>query len=238
MLRIHLNAPPGNLLDEMMVLDLLESLEGIESQSHLRAILLTGEGEDFCFGVDVSQHSAERVPRLLERYLSLVFRLFCIDIPTMAVVHGDCFGAGLDLVSCCSYVFAAPMARFGQSEIKLGLFPAAGSALLPWRLGGARALDLCVSGRTIGTDEALHMGLIHDVTADPDKAAQDFFRQTLAPRSPRSLRLAERAVRAGFTPTLKRRFEEIQTLYLAELMSGPDSLEGVEAFLKKRSPRM
>jgi cyclohexa-1,5-dienecarbonyl-CoA hydratase len=134
-------------------------------------------------------------------------------------------------------LFASPEASFGQPEIKLGVFPPMASLILPWRLGGGRALDLCVSGRTIGAELAHAWGLVHEVTADPAAAAARFVAEQLLPRSGSSLRFAERAARRALIRALDDALPALERLYLDELMGTPDANEGISAFLEKRPPR-
>jgi cyclohexa-1,5-dienecarbonyl-CoA hydratase len=237
LLRLTLDAPPGNVLDAEMMDGLIDALERHRPSPDLKGLLLEGAGEHFCYGASIPEHTPDRVAGMLRRFHRLVRGLFSVAVPTLASVQGRCLGGGLELAACCSFLFAAPGALFGQPEIRLGVFAPAASVLLPWRLGGGRALDLCVSGRSVGAAEALQMGLLHRIDPDPGKAAEEFFLEGLAPRSAAALRFAERAVREGFLPELEARLEAVETLYLDELMATEDAVEGIAAFLQKRPPR-
>jgi cyclohexa-1,5-dienecarbonyl-CoA hydratase len=237
LLRLTLNAPPGNVLDAEMMDALLDAIERHRLEPGLKGILFDGAGEQFCYGASVPEHTPDRVAGMLSRLHKLVRTVFAVEVPTLAAVRGQCLGGGLELAACCSFLFAAPKAHFGQPEIRLGVFAPAASVLLPWRIGGGRALDLCVSGRSVNAQEALQMGLIHQIDEDPGKAAETFFLDTLGPRSGAALRLAEKAVRMGFEPILEARLVAVEKLYLDELMATEDAVEGITAFLEKRPPR-
>lgn len=101
-------------------------------------------------------------------------------------------GGGLELAAFCSWILASPDAMFGQPEIKLAVFPPMASLLLPWRLGGARGLDSCVSGRSVSADVAMKMGLVHSIAEDPVEACVAFAQR--AP--PRVLRVVAPVRRA------------------------------------------
>lgn len=239
-LHLLLDAPRGNLLDEAMLAELtrvLGALEGGGADPLLRAIVFEGAGAHFCFGASVAEHTRERAPAMLRQLHGLFRRLAALSVPTVAVVRGACLGGGLELAAWCSFVFASPDATFGQPEIKLGVFPPMASLILPWRLGGGRALDLCVSGRTVGAEAAHAWGLVHEVAADPAAAATRFISEQLLPRSGPSLRFAERAARQALLRALDDALPALERLYLDELMATPDANEGIAAFLERRAPR-
>jgi cyclohexa-1,5-dienecarbonyl-CoA hydratase len=227
----------GNVLDAAAVAAIDMALDEYGHTPSLRAILFSGAGERFCLGASVQEHTPAQVTGLLSRFHGLFRRLARLGIPTAAAVRGECLGGGLELAAWCTWVFAAPDARFGQPEIKLGVFPPLASLLLPWRVGGGHALDLCVAGHNIDAHEAHRIGLVHQVSPDPLATARAFLADTLNGLSPTSLRFAERAVRLG----LMRRFEDelpaLERLYLDELMRTVDAVEGITAFLERRPPQ-
>ncbi|MFO0728955.1 MAG: enoyl-CoA hydratase-related protein [Myxococcota bacterium] len=236
-LRVVLEAPPGNVLDSSMIEALTAFFDEQSAPSAVRALILEGAGKHFSFGASVAEHRREEVASMLARFHRMLRTLAQLSIPTLAAVRGQCLGGGLELVGLCTWIFAAPEAAFGQPEIQLGVFAPAASAVLPWRLGGGRALDLCVSGRTIRAEEARAMGLVHELATDPAAAALAFAEAMLVPKSAASLRFAERAVRLGLVQALEGRLMELEKLYLEELMETPDANEGLAAFLEKRAPR-
>ena len=111
------------------------------------------------------------------------------------------------------------------------------SLLLPWRLGGGAALDLCVTGRSVDAAEAQRMGLVNAVTDDPEAWVSALFAESLRPTSASSLRFAERAARADLMRRLERDLPELERLYLDELMTTHDANEGIAAFLERRAPQ-
>jgi len=131
-------------------------------------------------------------------------------------------------------IFAAPDASLGQPEMMLGVFAPAASCLMPERMGQARAEDLLYSGRSVKGDEALATGLVDALADDPSAAALAWIETHLKPKSASSLRLAVRAARADFVRRTTARLDEVEALYLNELMATGDAVEGLNAFLEKR----
>jgi cyclohexa-1,5-dienecarbonyl-CoA hydratase len=131
-------------------------------------------------------------------------------------------------------LFAAPDAKLGQPEIKLAVFAPAASCLLPERIGQAKAEDLLVSGRSMGSEEALATGLVDIVSEDPEAAALDYFDQYLASSSASTLRFAVLAARHEYRQRVIAKLERVEALYLSQLMETHDAVEGLTAFLEKR----
>jgi cyclohexa-1,5-dienecarbonyl-CoA hydratase len=140
-------------------------------------------------------------------------------------------------VSFCNRVYAAPDARLGQPEIALGVFAPVASLLLPHRVGRAAAEDLCLSGRTIGAEAALHIGLVEELAEDPEADAMAYATEQLAKHSASSLRHAMRAVRGHFLEGFLKGLVNLEHDYLHELMATADAVEGISAFLQKRPPQ-
>jgi len=234
LLHITLNTPKANILDKAMVGAIADTLAEHGSSRDLRTIAFEGAGSHFSFGASVEEHQAEHVAAMLSQFHALFRQLAELSVPTMAIVHGQCLGGGLELASYCSWIFADNSARFGQPEIKLAVFAPMASILLPWRCGGTAALDLCVSGRSISAADAYRIGLVSSVSNDPAATAQRFFEENLAQLSASSLRFAEKAARRSLLRALKEDLPTIERLYLDELMKTADANEGIAAFLDRR----
>lgn len=235
LLRLTLNAPKGNVLDTEMIRGLTDALERHEGPG-VKAVLFEGAGAHFSFGASVPEHTKSEVGRMLPAFHELFRALLRASVPTFAAVRGRCLGGGLELAAYCSWIFASPDAILGQPEIKLAVFPPMASLLLPWRLGGSRGLDLCVSGRSVGAEEAQRMGLVHAIAEDPAAAAVAFAKEHLLGSSASSLRFAERASRLGLSRLFDDALPALEKLYLRELMETPDANEGITAFLERRKP--
>jgi cyclohexa-1,5-dienecarbonyl-CoA hydratase len=236
LLRLELHAPKGNVLDGEMIASLDTALVSASREPGLKAVLFCGAGDHFSFGASVPEHRKEQAPGMLAAFHGMIRRLCTLNIPSFACIRGSCLGGGLELASACSLLLASPDAKLGQPEIKLAVIAPLGSVLLPWRIGG-RAVDLLISGRTITAQEAKEMGLLLEVTTDPEGAALEYMRKHLWNSSASSLRFAEEAARRPLVKALSEDLKQIEQMYVERLMETPDANEGIEAFLAKRPPR-
>jgi cyclohexa-1,5-dienecarbonyl-CoA hydratase len=137
----------------------------------------------------------------------------------------------------CHRLFASADAKFGQPEIALGVFAPIASIVLPERVGRAHAEDLCLTGRMVGAQEGLAMGLVDEVTAgDPADAAIAWAQTHFSARSASSLRFAVQAIRADLAARIRVELPALEAAYVNELMATHDAVEGLQAFLDKRPP--
>jgi cyclohexa-1,5-dienecarbonyl-CoA hydratase len=236
--RVVLGGSKGNIFDGQLTTSAADVFRDAARASQLKAMILEGDGAHFSFGASVQEHLPDQVSGMLERFHRMLFALLDSHVVALAAVTGRCLGGGLELATICDRVFASRTASLGQPEIALGVFAPAASVALAHRIGHARAVDLCLTGRTVGATEALAIGLVDEVVEDrPAEAALAWARTHLAARSAASLRLATRAVRARLVNALRTELPEIERLYLDELMQTSDAVEGLRAFLEKREPR-
>lgn len=234
--RVFLARPKANIVDSKMV----ESLTGVwrsaAGAADLKAVCVEGEGAHFSFGASVQEHLPEHVGAMLRGFHAMFHALAAANVATLAVVRGQCLGGGLELAAFCNRVFAAADARLGQPEIKLGVLAPVASVILPHRIGRAAAEDLCLSGRTLTAAQAQASGLVDEVADDPAAAALAYAREHLLPHSAAALRCAQRALRQQWYREVFAALAAAEQLYLEELMSTADAVEGVRAFLDKRAP--
>jgi cyclohexa-1,5-dienecarbonyl-CoA hydratase len=235
--RVRLATPKANILDREKSEILSAIFEEAKGAPGLKVVVLEGEGPHFSFGASVQEHLPESCAAMLKGFHSLFYRMLDASVPTLAAVRGQCLGGGLELAAFCDRLFAAPDAQLGQPEILLGVFAPVASVLLAERMGRGGAEDLLLSGRSIPAEEAWRRGLVDEIAADPGEAALEYARRHLLPRSASSLRLARRAARRGFERRFGAELSEVEGIYLNELMSTADAVEGLNAFLEKRPPR-
>jgi len=234
---LTLNRPPLNILTLVMIRELTEALATVAEQPRLKALVLTATGKAFCAGVDVADHTADRVEPMIREFGALFTRMRTLPMPTIAVVQGAALGGGTELAVACDQVLAASSARFGQPEIKLGVFPPIAAALFPQLIGYQRAARLLFSGEVVTASEAAQLGLITYVAAD-DELGTTLERQLTQLRglSAAALRLAKRALICGADLGVARALPQIEDLYLEDLMATADANEGIQAFIEKRQP--
>lgn len=235
--RLVLDRPPLNVLDLATLEALHDAVREASADRTLKALVLEGAGRAFCAGVDVADHTADRVGRTLALFHGVVKGLLAFDAPVVALVHGATLGGGCELALAADIVLAADDLRIGQPEIRLAVFPPAAAALLPRLAGRSRALDLVLTGRTLGATEAQAMGLVSRVfPAASFAAGAEAVLEDLAALSGPALRLAKRAVTQGLDRPLAAALDGAESLYLDELMHLSDAHEGLAAFLEKRPP--
>jgi cyclohexa-1,5-dienecarbonyl-CoA hydratase len=234
LLRLTLARPKANIVDAAMIAALTAALGEHLPAAPLRAVILGAEGPHFSFGASVEEHLPGSFSQMLQSLHALVRQLVQSPVPVLVAVRGQCLGGGLEVAAAGNLIFAAPGAMFGQPEVKLAVFAPAASCLLPERIGQSHAEDLLFSGRSISADEALRIGLVAAVTDDPDQSALDYFDQHLASLSASSLRFAVRAARAEVVRRISVKLDVVEKMYVEELMTTHDAVEGLTAFVGKR----
>ncbi|MGZ5133363.1 MAG: cyclohexa-1,5-dienecarbonyl-CoA hydratase [Caldimonas sp.] len=236
LLRLRLDRPKANIVDAEMIGALHGAFEGARQRTTWRGVLLDAEGPNFSFGASVEEHLAPRCADMLATLHALVLEMLAFPAPILVAVRGQFLGGGLELALAGGPIFAAPDAKFGQPEMKLGVFAPAASVLLPYRVNQPTAEDLLLSGRTIGAGEARAIGLVAEVADDPGAAARPRVAQHLHGKSAAALRCALVAARAPMLRDVPARLAEVERLYLGRLMATRDANEGLDAFLAKRQP--
>jgi cyclohexa-1,5-dienecarbonyl-CoA hydratase len=228
----------GNIITEDVVRALRSGLESLADTPHLKLITIEGSGVDFSFGASVPEHTADRISSVLPSMHALIDDVLDAPAATAAIVRGRCLGGGFELALACDLMFAADDARFGLPEISLGVFPPAGSVLLPRRVGASRASRAVLTGESWPAAACHEMGLLEVlVPSEALSAAVDrWFDEHLAGKSAAALRHAAIAARTGLRAEVRALLPEVERLYLDELMRTHDAVEGVEAFLQKRRP--
>jgi cyclohexa-1,5-dienecarbonyl-CoA hydratase len=237
--RIVLSAPKANILDRAMMNEIVAGLDTLRNRNELKAIVVEGEGPHFSFGASIEEHLPEEIAKTLTLLHVLLEALLSTPVPTIAAVRGQCLGGGLELALACDLIMAEEGAQFGLPEIKLGVFPPAGAALLPVRIGASRSAELIITGESCPAASALSAGLVHRIApAGELNACLDAWLQTdFLPRSATALHFAARAARRTLVRALNTELPELERLYLDELMVHPDPVEGIRSFLEKRQPR-
>lgn len=235
-LRLVLDSPPGNVIDLEMIESLRAAVAKAGREPGLKAVVFEGEGKNFSYGASVPEHRPGEIDRVLPRFHDLFRDLFDIARPMIAIARGKCLGGGLELAAFCNWIFASPDAQLGQPEIRLGVFAPLGSLLLAERVGRPTAEAMCLTGQVIGAEDALEDGLVDFVAEDPGEAADAWIEQNLLPLSAAALHYAVRAVRQPMRQSFMDGLDELERMYLRELMRTEDAREGIAAFIDKRPP--
>lgn len=235
--RVTFGATKGNVLDCATMGELNAVFREARTAPALKAVCLEGAGAHFSYGASVQEHLPGQVEPMLAAIRQLAFDILDSDVVVVAVVRGQCLGGGLEVASLCHRIVASATASLGQPEITLGLFAPIASLVLPERIRRADAERICLTGQPVGAAEALAIGIVDEVSAgDPMVDALAWLRTHTASKSASSLRLAVRAIRMPFAARFKAMLPEIERVYLEQLMPTHDAVEGVQAFLEKRTP--
>jgi enoyl-CoA hydratase/carnithine racemase len=163
--------------DELLLRALPDTFAGLATDASVRAVVVTGEGRGFCAGADLdcsgfSQPTPLEAAEFTARTHRTPVNVRRLPQPTIAAVNGPAVGAGFGLALACDLRYAGPGARFGAPFAAMGLVPDFGvSYFLPRVLGTACALDLLLTGRFVGAEEALALGLVSRVEEDVVAAA-------------------------------------------------------------------
>ena len=231
---LHINAPPGNVIDRELCLELARTIRDEARDPALRAFLFTAAGKHFSYGASVPQHVAGEVEKFLPAFHDIFFALIESSVPTIAAVRGLCLGGAFELTAFASYLIAERGAKFGVPEITLGVIPPVACAVLPWRLGGAASDEMILTGEKRKAED----GIAHRVCepGELERATKSFLDEFIRPRPASVLRLAVRAARAPLHQAIHDRLHELERVYLDELMALPEANEGIAAFLEKRPP--
>ena len=229
----------GNIVTEALI-DMMEvALDELAADRHLKLVTIEGKGADFSFGASIPEHAPGEIERVLPKTHALIEKLLAFPAPTAALVRGRCLGGGFEIALACDFIFAEESAVFGLPEIALGVFPPAAAALLPPRIGTARATSAILSGQSLPAVEWRRAGLIEAVVADGTLEAEvdRWVDAHLRGKSAAALRHATSAARHGLRQHVRAVLPELERLYLNDLMRTGDAVEGIAAFLGKRVPR-
>jgi len=230
-----LNALNGQLMSEMTTV-----LRDIESDDAIGCTVITGSDKAFAAGADIKEMaSKDYMDVFMEDFITANWEEASrCRKPIIAAVAGYALGGGCELAMMCDFIIAADNAKFGQPEIKLGVIPGAGGTQRLTRfVGKSKAMDLVLTGRMMGADEAERCGLVSRVVPlaelkdEAVKAAK-----TIAELSRPSVMIAKEAVDRSYETTLTEgiRFERrvFHSLFATE-----DQSEGMAAFVEKRQPQ-
>jgi methylglutaconyl-CoA hydratase len=214
----------------------------LEGNLETRVVLLTGEGKAFCSGLDLealqrmSSQSLEESLEDAQRYARLLKRIYLYPKPMIAVLNGAAIAGGCGLASVCDLILAAPTAKLGYTEARIGFVAAIVSYFLVRCVGEKTARELLLTARLIDAAEALRLGLVNEVVEVSQlvSRASELARQ-LSENSPQSIRSTKTLLAKISSPDLDAALDYACELNAAS-RSSADCVEGIAAFLEKRAP--
>jgi enoyl-CoA hydratase/carnithine racemase len=173
-LQIALNRPEKrNALNLELCNELVRAFDQADNDTSTGAILLTGNGPAFCAGMDLHEVLEGDTLQLTELHERLFTTINRLRTPVVAAVHGPALAGGMGLAANAHIVVAAPDARFGLPEIRLGLWPVLVFRACALAIGERRTTELSLTGRIIEAEEAMRYGLVTEIANDPVKRAQE-----------------------------------------------------------------
>ena len=237
--RVTLDRPPLHVLDFPLLDALADALGRVERAPGVVVAILDATGEKaFSAGVNIADHTPEKVPEMLQRFHSVIRKVRALECVTIAAVRGVALGGGFELALACDMIVAEEGSSFGVPEIWLGCFPPVAAAMLPRHLAPQKAYEIVLSGEPITAIEAGQMGLVNAV-APRGKLEETLARYAslFTEKSGAALKIAKRALRIAEERPFGPALEAGERLYLDELMRTKDAVEGIQAHLEKREPR-
>jgi 2-(1,2-epoxy-1,2-dihydrophenyl)acetyl-CoA isomerase len=240
---ISLNRPEVfNSFNREMALLMQKTLDDCNTDSNVRAIVITGNGKAFCAGQDLKEVTDPELNPgfrkiLEEHYNPIIKKIRTIEKPIVAAVNGVAAGAGANIALACDIVVTTENASFIQAFSKIGLIPdSAGTFFLPRLIGFQKATALMMLGDKVTAEEALQMGMIYKIYP------ASFFNEevmtlatTLAKMPTKALGLTKRLLNQSMTNNLEQQLQLESDLQI-EASSSNDYKEGVTAFVEKRKP--
>ncbi|MCA1619951.1 MAG: enoyl-CoA hydratase/isomerase family protein [Acidobacteria bacterium] len=237
--RVTFARPPLNIFTIAMMREVDAALTECMGMRDVVAVVFdaVAGSRAFSAGVSVEEHQPETVYQMLESFHGVFRTLEQMGKPALAVVEGAALGGGCELVAGCDIVVAAAGAKFGQPEIKLGVFPPVAAVLLPRVMGERRARELLLTGEIFDAQEALLTGLVSHVVepGQTEEKLQEILARLRELSAP-ALEMTRRAMDAARGRPFLDALELTEDIYLNELMKTEDAHEGVRAFMEKRKP--
>jgi enoyl-CoA hydratase len=235
---VTFNRPEAmNALNNQTRTEFAAAIAEVSADAEIKVLILTGNGKSFVAGSDIVEfkkttplaaHNITRLGEMVEK----------LEKPVIAAVNGSCLGGGCEIAMGCDIIIASEKAKFGQTEINIGIIPGGGGTQRLQRLiGSCRAKELIYTGDIIGAEEADRIGLVNRVVPmDELMPTAKEMAKKIATKSAAALKLAKTAINRGMRTDLESGLKYEYELYSLSLTL-EDKVEGVNAFLEKRAPK-
>ena len=232
-----LNRPPLNIMNIEMMEEMNSALLDLKEHPELKVLLIRGRGDAFSAGVDINEHTRDKVVRALHQFHRIFETIRLLDVIAVGAVEGIAFGGGFQLALGCNLIVASHSARFGLPEIEAGAFPPLACVVLPRAGPRRKAMEWILTGEEIPVSDLERYGLVNRVFSDEEfeQGLRDFV-EKLTSKSGPVLQLAKRAQIESYYAAYEEALYKAENLYLRQLTSLDDNEEGIRAFLEKREP--
>jgi enoyl-CoA hydratase len=234
---ITFNRPEAmNALNNQTRAEFAAAIAEVAADDEIKVLILTGSGKAFVAGSDIKEFS-QTTPYVAHNIQRLGEMVEKLEKPVIAAVNGFCLGGGNEIAMGCDIVIASEKAKFGQTEINIGIIPGGGGTQrLPRLIGVCKAKELIYTGDIISAEQADRLGLVNRVVpVDELVPTAKELANKIATKSAAALKLAKTAINRGTQTNLESGLKYEYELYSLAL-SLEDKAEGVNAFLEKRAP--
>lgn len=241
--RISLNRPEvHNAFNATMISELDDAFESAKADKSIRLAVLTGIGKSFCAGADIHwmreiiHYSFEQNLEESLHLAELLHKIYTLPKPTLAMVNGTAIGGGTGFISACDIAIASSEAKFGLSEVKIGLVPAAISPYVIRKIGESKAREYFLTGKRISAPKACEIGLVNEVVPPGELEGKvEEIVSLLLTSGPEALasckELIEKVPQMSFEEA-----KEFTARMIAHLRISKEGQEGMTAFLEKKKP--
>ena len=241
--RVCFNRPDvHNAFDSAMIRELDDVFDKIGVNKSIRVVILTGNGKSFCAGADINwlreiiDYSFEQNLEESLELAEILYKIYVLPKPTIAMVNGAAIGGGTGFLSVCDIAVASEESKFGLSELKIGLVPAAISPYVIRRIGEKNAREYFLTGERISAQKAFEIGLVNKVVAHEKlRETVDETAKNLLTSGPEATATCKELIYR--VPRMNS--EEVKTYtarVIANLRVSEEGQEGMSAFLEKRKP--
>lgn len=241
---IMLNRPQvHNAFDPAMTRLLTASLEQLDADPKVRAVVLLGAGRSFCAGADIghmkasAKFSREQNYKSAQESARMFHTLYQLSKPTIACVHGAVRGGGIGLVAACDIAIAARTATFRLSEVKIGVIPSMISPYVIAAIGERMSRRYFISGEEFDAAEAWRMGLVHDISEEESlNGTVGAMLAQLYSSGPRAMAAAKKLIGLSAHANIDKNILDETARRIADIRATAEGQEGLTAFLEKRKP--
>ena len=227
-----------NILNIAAMEEMNDALRSLAENSAIKALVITGsQDKAFSAGVDVTEHTKDKVEKMLQVFHDIFRNLSKLNQVTIAATKGFTLGGGCELAIFCDMIFAADNLKIGQPEIKLSAIPPIALLIMPRLVGLKKASELLLSGKVIDANEAEKIGLVNMVAPlESFDLELENFVQPFTELSLVGLKFSKKGIQLGLETSFLPGLEKIEKMYIEELMASEDAHEGLRAFMEKRKP--
>ena len=221
------NIEKRNALNSEMMGIAAAALENIGDYPDIRAVVISGEGDNFSSGADVTNWNPEELQAMLSAIVNC-------SVPTIVVVHGFCFGGAMGLICSCDFILASSDSKFGFPEVRLGMIPAIISPYVNRKLDLSRMRELFITGEKFGVEKALDLGLLYKFYDEEFSSSLDNLISLITKGGPRAQYKIKELLNGKILSS--KTIDADLAVFIDEIKHSSEGKEGISAFLEKRLP--